>query len=150
MACWNDNSVVTVISNFYGVEPSQSASRWSQKEGKRINIPQPYAIKQYNHTMGGVIVNRLDQNVEDYRSGIRSKKWWWPLMLYCLDVTVQQAWHLYRALPESSVFSKDLLCVRREIAKVWLMKLPKLTPTKRGGKYPAIDKRVPPEIRFDR
>ena len=71
-------------------------------------------------------------------------------MLYCLDVTVQQAWHLYRALPESSVFPKDLLSVRREKAKVWLMKLPKLTPTKRGGKYPAIDKRVPPEIRFDR
>ena len=71
-------------------------------------------------------------------------------MLYCLDVTVQQARHLYHALPESSVFPKDLLCVWREIAKVWLMKLPKLTPTKRGGKYPAIDKRVPPEIRFDR
>ena len=76
MARSNDNSVVTVISNFYGVEPMQSASRWSQKESKRINIPQPYAIKQYNQTMGGV--DRLDQNVEDYRSGIRSKKWWWP------------------------------------------------------------------------
>ena len=50
----------------------------------------------------------------------------------------------------SRLARKDLLCVRREIAKVWLMKLPKLTPTKRGGKYPAIDKRVPPEIRFDR
>ena len=88
--------------------------------------------------------------MEDYRSGIRSKKWWWSLMLYCLDVTVQQAWHHYRTLPESLVFPKDLLYVRREIAKVWLMKLQKPTLTKRGGKYPAIDKRVPPEIRFDR
>ena len=150
MARWNDNSVVTVISNFYGVEPIQPANRWSQKEGKRINIPQPYAIKQYNRTIGEGGVDRLYQNVEDYRSGIRSKKWWWPLMLYCLDVTVQQAWHLYRVLPESLVFPKDLLCVRREIAKVWLMKLQKLTTTKRGGKYPAIDKRVSPKIRFDR
>ena len=65
MARWNDSSVVTVSSNFYGVEPIQSASRWSQKEGKRINIPQPYAIKQYNQTTGDV--DRLDQNVEDYR-----------------------------------------------------------------------------------
>ena len=132
MARWNDNSVVPVISNFYGVEPIQSASRWSQKEGKRINIPQPCAIKQYNQTLGGV--DRLDQNVEDYRSGFRSKKWWQPLMLCCVDVTVQQAWYLYRTLPESSVFPKDLLCVRREIAKVWLIKLQKLTPNEKRWK----------------
>ncbi|GFR63978.1 PiggyBac transposable element-derived protein 2 [Elysia marginata] len=31
MARWNDNSVVTVISNFYGIEPIQSASTPSNK-----------------------------------------------------------------------------------------------------------------------
>ncbi|GFS15538.1 PiggyBac transposable element-derived protein 3-like [Elysia marginata] len=63
MARWNDNRVVTVMSNLYRVEPIQSASRWSQKDSKRINIPQPYAIQKYNRTMVGSEVDRLDQKV---------------------------------------------------------------------------------------
>ena len=35
---WNDNSVVTLASNSYGVNPVRSASRWSNAEKKRISI----------------------------------------------------------------------------------------------------------------
>ncbi|KAK3790219.1 hypothetical protein RRG08_051504 [Elysia crispata] len=60
--------------------------------------------------MGGV--DRLDQNVGLYRCGINSKKWWWPILLYLIDMCVQQTWQLYRRLHESAIFPKDQLAVR--------------------------------------
>ena len=36
--------------------------------------------------MGGV--DRMDQNVELYRTGVRSKKWWWPLFSWVLKSTI--------------------------------------------------------------
>ena len=79
MTRWNDNNVVTLLSNKYGVEPLGTASRWSKKEGQRVAVSQPNVVKHYNSTMGGV--DRLDQNVGLYRCGINSKKWWWPILL---------------------------------------------------------------------
>ncbi|KAK3717501.1 hypothetical protein RRG08_063118 [Elysia crispata] len=72
MTRWNDNNVVTLLSNKKGVEPLGTASRWSKKEGQRVAVPQPNVVKHYNSTMGGV--DRLNQNVGLYRCGINSKK----------------------------------------------------------------------------
>jgi len=49
---WHDNSVVTVASNCYGVEPYGQAQRWSYAENKRVAIQQPHLIAQYNCNMG--------------------------------------------------------------------------------------------------
>ena len=98
--------------------------------------------------MGGV--DRQDQNVGLYRCGINSKKWWWPILLYLIDMCVQQTWQLYRRLYESAIFPKDQLAVRREIANIWLKQAPVNSRTgRKGGKYAALDKRVPPHVRFD-
>ncbi|KAK6188726.1 hypothetical protein SNE40_004845 [Patella caerulea] len=145
---WNDNNVVSLISNKYGIQPVGTATRWSKKDGKRVGIRQPNVVKHYNSTMGGV--DRLDQNIGLYRCGINSKKWWWSLLLYLIDMCVQQTWHLYRNLPQFAAFPKDQLAVRREISKIWLMQAPPLSkPGRRGGKYASLDKRIPPQIRFD-
>jgi hypothetical protein len=69
---WHDNSVVTVASNCYGVEPYGQAQRWSYAENKRVAIQQPHLIAQYNCNMGGV--DRMVQNIAVYRISIRSKK----------------------------------------------------------------------------
>ena len=74
---WNDNSVVTLASNCYGVNPVRSASRWSNAEKKRISIDQPDVVYQYNQFMGGV--DRLDENIAKVSVAIRIKKWWWPM-----------------------------------------------------------------------
>ena len=63
---WNDNNAA---SNKVGIYPLQKANRWSRSERKRVDIEQPYLIKHYNKTMGGV--DRMDQNVEKYRTAIR-------------------------------------------------------------------------------
>ena len=50
---WNDNSVVILGSNAYGVEPfGITAERWV-KGKSRQNIKQPAIIAAYNKGMGG-------------------------------------------------------------------------------------------------
>ena len=65
---WNDNSVVTIGSNAYGVEPVGNAKRWI-----RGNITQSAVIAAYNREMGGV--DLLDRVLSDLRPVIRGKKW---------------------------------------------------------------------------
>ena len=115
---WNDNNIVNVVSNQHGVSPEQTAGRWSHAKHQRIRIKQPFSIGHYNKTMGDV--DRMDQNVELYRTGICSKKWWWPVFVYCLDLAVQQSWYLYRATESGKTEPLDLLGIRRAIANVYL------------------------------
>ena len=86
---WNDNSVVILASNCYGVNPVRSASRWSNAEKKRISIDQPDVVYQYNQFMEGV--DRLDENIAKVRVAIRMKKWWWPMFSWLLNVSVNNA-----------------------------------------------------------
>ena len=74
---WNDNNIVNTVSNKVGVAPPQIAKLWSRSETKRVEITQPFMVKHYSQTMGGV--DQMDQNVEKYCISIRSKRWWWPL-----------------------------------------------------------------------
>ena len=146
---WNDNSIVSLVSNKVGLHPIQAANRWSRSERRRIDVPQPFIIKHYNKTMGGI--DRMDQNIDKYRVAIRSKKWWWALWAYCLDLCVQQAWHLYRATPAGKEKPLDLLAVRRSVATSYLSRAPKTKGAgRRGGHPPPLDKRVPQNLRYDR
>jgi hypothetical protein len=46
--------------------------------------------------MGGV--DLADQFVASYRCRIRSKKWWWPLFAWAIDICCTQGWLLYHRL----------------------------------------------------
>nr|CAI5822261.1 unnamed protein product [Callosobruchus analis] len=91
---WNDNSVVTLASNASAVFPLHNAKRFSKSEKKHIYISQPSIIKSYNENMGGV--DRSDQNIGQYRTTIRGKKWYFPLIAHCVDMAVQNACHLHK------------------------------------------------------
>lgn len=97
---WNGN-IFNFVSNVYSVEPVQSATRWSWADRSRSQIRQnrqPFVKRHYNLANGGV--DHVDQNIAKYIS-IRSKRWWWPVFMYCVDMAVQQIWHLYRAIAAS-------------------------------------------------
>lgn len=49
---WNDNSVVTAVSNCHGIEPVATAKRWSSAQGKSVEVTQPASIDAYNQGMG--------------------------------------------------------------------------------------------------
>ena len=91
---WNDNRPVLTISSCDPVNPICQAKRWVSTEKKKIPISQPNVIAQYNKNMGGV--DRMDQNINNYRISVRSKKWWWPLFAFCLDSIMHNAWQIYR------------------------------------------------------
>lgn len=99
------------------MEPAGSAKRWSTAEKRRIEIPQPYLIGQYNKNMGGV--DRMDQNIATYRISIRSRKWWWPLFAYMVDVAMQNAWLIYRLTGAASHRPMDQLDFRRYVCNVY-------------------------------
>ena len=48
--------------------------------GKRVDIGQPFVIKHYNKTMGGV--HRIHQNVNRYSTTIRSNKCSWTIFVF--------------------------------------------------------------------
>ena len=50
---WNDNSIVTLRSNAYSVEPVGTIKRWVKGIGKS-NVIQPAVIAAYYQGMGGV------------------------------------------------------------------------------------------------
>lgn len=91
---WKDNAAVTVASTCYAGSPEGSVTRWCKNVKKRIDVPIPHAIQNYNRNMGGT--DRTDQNINNYRISIRGKKWWWALFTWMLDASVQNAWSLAR------------------------------------------------------
>lgn len=113
---WNDNSVVTVLSNVTGVHPLHKAKRYSFAEKKKIDIAQPDVISKYNYSMGGV--DQLDNNISNYRIAMRGKKWYMPILLWMLDVGMNNAWLLSR----NQGLQIDNLNFRRQVVRALLQK----------------------------
>ena len=115
---WKDNKVVTVASTLYGKEPMKRVRRYIKDKGSRVEIDQLNSISVYNKTVGGV--DRMDQNIGAYMINIRSKKWWWPLFRFGVDLAVNNAFQLYRLQPlQQGEKQLDLLGFRRKIVKVY-------------------------------
>ncbi|KAF2888262.1 hypothetical protein ILUMI_17911, partial [Ignelater luminosus] len=93
---WRDNSVVTVLSNKYGIAPVRKAARYSVKEKSKIEIPQPNVVSCYNQSMGGV--DLMDNHISNYRIGFRGKKWYILILFWTFDVCMNNAWFLSRHL----------------------------------------------------
>ena len=111
---WKDNAVVTVASSLYGSEPIGSVDRWSRVDKKKIKVSIPHGIEMYNKGMGGT--DRMDQNINKYRISVKSKKWWWSLFTWMLDMAVHNAWQLSKG--QGSALTQ--LQFRREIAVCYL------------------------------
>ena len=144
---WHDNRVVLMISNSDPVFPIRNCSRWISNEKKKMTIDQPNVIAQYNKNMGGV--DRMDQNIENLRIGIRSKKWWWPVFSFCLESAMHNAWQLYRRSHQNK--EMDYLSFRRNVVQIYLQKYG--TPPSTGGRPKTskpLQSRVFDQIRYDR
>jgi hypothetical protein len=92
---WRDNQPVYMASNHESMEPMGSCQRYSQKERKYIAVPQPRLNQEYNKNMGGV--DLIDNSEKNYAITTRVKKWYWCLYTWFLNISMVQAWRLYRA-----------------------------------------------------
>ncbi|KAJ8951533.1 hypothetical protein NQ314_007664 [Rhamnusium bicolor] len=143
---WNDNNVVTVASTNHGVMPLGLVKWFSQKENKNIQVSRPYSIGRYNGAMGGT--DLMDENINRYRIGIRGKKWWWCIFSWLVDVTIQNAWILYK----KSGHNCTQLQFRRDIVKVCFAKY--RNPARTAGRpssslSSSSSNRVSDDIRYD-
>lgn len=97
--------------------------------------------------MGGT--DRMDEDLARCRIGIRSKKWYWPLLTWLIDTAIHNAWVLYR----SSGRQITNLLFRREIVKVYLTRY-KNAPKKSGRPQTSHNSltmnRISDDIRYDR
>jgi hypothetical protein len=92
---WRDNQPVYMASNHESIEPMGSCQRYSQKEKAYIAVPQPKLNQEYNKNMGGV--DLVDNSEKNYAITTRVKKWYWCLYTWFLNISMVQAWRLYRA-----------------------------------------------------
>lgn len=93
MLRWQDNSEVTLATNFQGIEPIHNVKRWDKKNKQFQTRTQADVIWKYNQSMGGVDLH--DNAVANYRISIRGKKWWNSLFCNGLDAAAVNAWKLH-------------------------------------------------------
>jgi len=100
--------------------------------------------------MGGV--DRLDQNLACYMTQHQSKKWYWPIFRFCLDMAVQNAYQLHRLQKsaDSRRVRHAFLSSGNCTAQVYVKSLSSLQD---AVPYPQsrvpVDRRVLHEIRTD-
>ena len=107
---WNDNSVVTLLSNVDSVDPLGKTSRRVKGKGE-AKVDYPYIVKSYNVGMGGV--DLLDRALSDLRPSVHGRKWYWPLLVNALNIGLVYCWKLRNFLNEKQVTQKEF---RRTIA----------------------------------
>jgi hypothetical protein len=103
---WFDNKIVHTISTYAGVEPQDEVKRWSKKDRMQVPVRRPYAIQEYNKSMGGV--DLMDYFIALYRHNRRGKKYYMKVFWNFVDVAVVNAWILYRKAQKAGMEKHDL------------------------------------------
>lgn len=91
---WMDTKPVHTLSTYAGSQPEDLAKRWDRSAKETIEVSRPYAVKQYNMFMGGV--DLVDRMVAHYPHGFKNKKWYLRIVFHFINVTIVNAWHLYK------------------------------------------------------
>ncbi|GBP73809.1 PiggyBac transposable element-derived protein 3 [Eumeta japonica] len=90
---WKDNKSVLLASNCTGASHTTSVKRWGKTSKSYIDVSAPKIVQNYNKFMGGVDV--LDQQMEYYRTFIKTKKWTLKVLIHFLDLALVNSWRLY-------------------------------------------------------
>lgn len=113
VAKWYDNKCVTVASTFVDSYPLQTVPRYNKILRKKVPVPCPRMIKEYNSKMGGV--DLADMLVALYRTELKGHRWYLPLFSQILDICVNNAWLLYRRSTNNKIKLMPLKEFRYEI-----------------------------------
>ncbi|KAL3245293.1 hypothetical protein MRX96_047031 [Rhipicephalus microplus] len=114
---WFDSNSVHLVSSYAGVQPTDLCKQWNSKEKLSIDVPRPFAVKEYNAFMGGVdLANML---IELYRTDHKSKRWYMRIFYWMMDVSIVNGWLLYkRHCAQLSIKRRlSLLAFRLQIAQ---------------------------------
>ena len=91
---WKDNKNVTILSSDAGVEPMKKVKRYDRNTKKKLEVNCPSVIREYNGKMGGI--DKSDMLTHLYKTPMRARRWYMRLFGYSLDLSVSNAWLLYK------------------------------------------------------
>lgn len=91
---WPDNKCVTLSSTYCCVQHVDEVKRYSKVDKKKVVVSCPKVVKEYNHCMG--VVDLFDMLVSLYRTGMKTRRWYFGIFSQIIDVCVNNAWLLYR------------------------------------------------------
>ncbi|KAK3907910.1 Chimeric ERCC6-PGBD3 protein [Frankliniella fusca] len=91
---WADNKAVCLASSYVGVEPAATIKRYCKDQKAKADVPCPQAVLQYNKSMGGVDLG--DMLMALYAIPTKARRWYFPLMGYCLEVAITNSWLAYK------------------------------------------------------
>ena len=91
---WKDNKIVTVLSSDAGVNPVNTVKRYDKAEKKKVDVPCPNVIREYNGKMGGI--DKSDMLTHLYKTPMRGRRWYLRLFGYALDLCLCNAWIIYK------------------------------------------------------
>uniref|UniRef100_A0A3P9MFQ0 PiggyBac transposable element-derived protein domain-containing protein n=1 Tax=Oryzias latipes TaxID=8090 RepID=A0A3P9MFQ0_ORYLA len=91
---WKDNKTVTFLSTDMGVAPMSTVIRYCSETKKREPVSCPAVIRSYNDNMRGI--DKSDMLVHLYRTPMKSKRWYLRLFTYIIDVSLTNAWVVYK------------------------------------------------------
>ena len=74
---WMDNFVVTIATTRQVSQAFVLVKCFSQKEKKKVEIPCPKIVQEYNKFMG----DYQDQNLKKYKISLCRKKWYWSIFM---------------------------------------------------------------------
>ncbi|XP_055389991.1 piggyBac transposable element-derived protein 3-like [Condylostylus longicornis] len=157
---WCDTKCVTIASTICGKDPVGEIDRWNRNLKRRVPVPIPAVILDYNENMNGVDI--CDQMMEYYRIKIKTKKWPVKVFFHLLDLAILNSWTEYRKdarrlkIPKKQV--KDFLQFKIEIGEVMcksikILEAPEASCSKIPAEYYGSKYRprnAPEDIRFDR
>ncbi|XP_032436485.1 piggyBac transposable element-derived protein 2-like [Xiphophorus hellerii] len=106
---WFDNKCVNLLSNACGIMPFATVKRWSKESRAKITIPCPSLISAYNEHMGGIDLS--DMLVHLYKTPAKSRRWYFPLFGYILDLCIANSWLLYKR--DSSLLNEKPMSLKR-------------------------------------
>ncbi|KAJ8979354.1 hypothetical protein NQ317_010127 [Molorchus minor] len=104
---WYGNTLLTVASNSESVFPVVKTVK-KPKYGTEECFDQPRIMKFYTD----IKIDPPEENIRRYRTTIRGNKWYIPIITYCIDVSVQNAWQIH----QQRGGTMDLLTFRRKVA----------------------------------
>ena len=81
---------------------------------------------------------------------MRIKKWWWSLFAYTVDLMIQNAWMLYCKTPSYQEKPLDLLSLRRDFVRAYLIQHAYASRVCRPGRPQPLSHQVPTKIRHDK
>jgi hypothetical protein len=109
VAVWKDRKVVWVLYNHIPSSETASVMRWNE-QGEKVSVGCPKAIRDYFYYARSVDVD--NQLHYSYLTGRKSKKAWWRLAWWLLDMCIVNAfqlWAIDKEAPNHLQFREELM-----------------------------------------